>query len=79
MYNTIPYSYRDYSIVGVFKKFINLEINTSGVYNINNKIYKILSNEYENGIKNEHSRHNGKKVFNNRYSTYDHFSHSFLK
>jgi mannosyltransferase OCH1-like enzyme len=78
-YNTISYSYGEYSIVGVFNKFINLDISNSGVYNINNKIYKILTNEYENGIVNEHSKYNGVRIFNNRYSTYDHYSHSFLK
>jgi len=76
--NCLPYTTGNYSIVILFNITIKFEFECEGKYVINDKVCKLLANVYENGIKNEHAKYNGVRLFNNRYQVYDAANHVFI-
>jgi len=77
-YNTKKeYSYDNYSIVNIFSEIFTHDFSCEGIYNVGNSKYQLLQNIYENGEINEYSKYNNKRVFNNRYATYNPKNHIF--
>jgi hypothetical protein len=76
----IPFSYWEWSIMTLFNKLLKL-VNYNkepGIYyDTSGKKYQILKEVPGNHFYDDHNVYNGLRVFNNRYSSYNCFTHSF--
>jgi len=76
----IPFSYWDWSIMTLFNKLLKLENYNKepGIYyDIRGKKYQIIHEVPGINFYDDHNVYNGLRVFNNRYSSYNCFTHSF--
>lgn len=76
----IPFSYWDWSIMTLFNKLLILENYNKepGIYyDTSGKKYQILKEVSGTSFYDDHNIYNGLRVFNNRYSSYNCFTHSF--
>lgn len=75
----VPYSYWGWSIMTLFNNILKLDNynKESGIYFSGNKKVQILKEIQEKEFYDDHNIYKGLRVFNNRYSNYDCFMHSF--
>jgi hypothetical protein len=76
----VPFSYWDWSIMTLFNKVLKLENYNKepGIYyDASGKKYQIIKEIPGTNFYDDHNMYNGLRVFNNRYSNYNCFTHSF--